>query len=328
MSRRRDSRRALVARSLVLAACGLAACEPALDQRLSIVDAPRVIAVVSEPAESRPGAAALHRAVIASAEGLVTAQVAWAFCTEPKPPTEDNVVNARCLGDAVRALGEGPQLSAVTPTDACMRFGPDVSSGDYRPRDPDPTGGYYQPLRLTAPAELGAELAFASHRISCNLANAPVDVARAYRERYLANQNPPAAELGRRGEAEGAPAAELTARPGERLELLASWAEGAAEPYVWFDPRSASLRVRRESLRVSWYVTGGELCSDATGKSEEELTAQLREAGLAEEAPSPPGHSGNCWRAPARAGEVRLWLVLRDSRGGASVSEHRVAVGP
>lgn len=309
-----------------------AACEPTLDQRLSLVEAPRVIAVVSEPAESRPSALASHRAIIASADGLLTAPVSWAFCTEPKPPTEDNVVNARCLGGAVRELGESPALSALTPADACMRFGPDVSSGDYRPRDPDITGGYYQPLRLTLPAALGAdgEVAFASHRISCNLANAPVEVVRAYRERYLANQNPPAAALGRSDGGGGAPDGEaaLTARPGEEVELLASWPDGAAEPYVWFDARPAILRVRRESLRVSWYVTGGQLCSDATGRSEDELAAELAAAGRDEVAPSPPGHTGNCWRAPASAGEVRLWLVLRDSRGGASVSEHRIAVAP
>lgn len=308
-----------------------AACEPTLDQRLSLVEAPRVIAVVSEPAESRPSTLATHRAIIASADGLVTAPVAWAFCTEPKPPTEDNVVNARCLGGAVRELGESPALSALTPADACMRFGPDVSSGDYRPRDPDITGGYYQPLRLTLPAALDADgaVAFASHRISCNLANAPVEVVRAYRERYLANQNPPPAALGRSDGGDGSPdGAALTARPGEELELLASWPDGAAEPYVWFDARPALLRVRRESLRVSWYVTGGQLCSDATGRSEDELDAEVAAAGRDEEAPSPPGHTGNCWRAPTTAGEVRLWLVLRDSRGGASVSEHRIEVAP
>ena len=86
--------------------------------------------------------------------------------------------------------------------------------------------------------------------------------------------------------------------------------------------------MRRESLRVSWYVTGGQLCSDATGRSEDELAAEVAAAGRDEAAPSPPGHTSNCWRAPASAGEVRLWLVLRDSRGGASVSEHRIVVAP
>jgi hypothetical protein len=312
----------------LLAPLPLAACEPSLDQRLSVLTEPRVIAVISEPAESRPQASAAHRVWIAGAEGLVSAPVAWAFCTEPKPPTEDNVVNARCLGAAVRELGEGQAITVPTPVDACMRFGPDVSSGDYRPRDPDITGGYYQPLRITPPAGLGAPVAFASHRISCNLANAPIDVVRAYRERYVANQNPPAAALGRADGPDGPDGAPLTARAGERVELVASWPAGAAEPYVWFDPPPALLRDRREGLRVSWYITGGALCSDATGRTEREIADELAAAGLDALAPSPPGHTGNCWEAPPAPGLVRLWLVLRDSRGGASISEHAIEVVP
>jgi hypothetical protein len=314
--------------SLVSLISLISGCEPTLDQRLSSVNEPRVIAVISEPAEAPPQATASHRAWIASADGLIAAPVTWAFCTEPKPPTEDNVVNARCLGAAVRELGESQIITAPTPVDACMRFGPDGSSGaegEYRPRDPDITGGYYQPIRVTLPAEFGAQIAFASHRISCNLANAPVEVVRAYRERYVANQNPPAAALGRGDGGAGSP---LTARAGERLELIASWTAGAAEPYVWFDPPPARLRNRRESLRVSWYVTGGALCSDASGRTEAEIADEIAAAGLDELAPSPPGHTSNCWEAPASPGLIRLWLVLRDSRGGASISEHSLEVVP
>lgn len=301
-------------------ALGLGGCEPELDQRLSVLDAPRVLAVISEPAETRPSTNATHRVWIAGGTGQVTSAVRWAFCTEPKPPTEDNVVNARCLGAAVRELGESQAITADTPADACMRFGPDVASGDYRPRDPDITGGYYQPLRLTLPAEQGAQVAFASHRISCNLANAPVDVVRAYRERYVANGNPPVATL---GDAEGR--AVTSVRPGERVTLVASWPAGASERYVWFDPPPARLRDRRESLRVSWYITGGALCSDATGQSEAEIDEAAAAAGDREGA-SPEGSTPNCWEAPAQEGVVTLWLVLRDSRGGASISQHLIQV--
>ena len=318
-----------IAIALGLGILSLAACEPSLDQRLSAIDEPRVIAVISEPAESQPQASASHRVWIASADGLISAPVAWAFCTEPKPPTEDNVVNASCLGAAVRELGEGQTITVPTPIEACMRFGPDVSSGDYRPRDPDLTGGYYQPLRLTLPAGLGAaaapSIAFASHRIRCNLANAPIEVVRAYRERYVANINPPAAALGRADLDDGTT---LTARAGARLELVASWPAGAAEPYVWFDPPPALLRNRRESLRISWYVTGGALCSDATGRTEDEIAEEVTAAGSDALAPSPPGHTGNCWEAPSSPGLVKLWLVLRDSRGGSSISEHEIEVVP
>lgn len=306
--------------SLLLLSAG--GCEPELDQRLSVLDEPRVLAVVSEPAETSPGDEATHTAWIAGADGQISPLVKWAFCTEPKPPTEDNVVNARCLGNAVRDLGERLELLEFTPLDACMRFGPDVSSDEYRPRDPDVTGGYYQPLRLTLPAAQRGQIAFASHRIRCNLANAPVEVVRAYRERYAPNQNPAAASLGR---GDGADAG--SARPGERLPLVASWPTGASERYVSYDPRSARLRDRREGLRVSWYVTGGQLCSDATGQTEDEIAEAAARAGDAD-AEAPAGETTNCWEAPAAASSVTVWLVLRDSRGGAAVSQHEIVVSP
>ncbi len=319
---------ALVALSTL---CALAGCEPELDQRLSLLTEPRVIAVVSEPAETAPSSSASHRVYLASGDGPVIADVDWAFCTEPKPPTEDNVVNARCLGAAaVRELGASSALTAVTPIDACMRFGPDVSSGDYRPRDPDVTGGYYQPLRLTLPASLGAErsrVAFASHRIRCNLANAPIDIVRDHRARYVANANPPAPLLARAGGGGDV----TTARAGERLELVASWPAGTSERYVWYDGPAARLRDRHESLRLSWYVTGGQLCSDATGRTEEEIEEELAAAlaaGGSVDDPAPAASTANCWRAPDEPGPITLWLVLRDSRGGTAVSEQTILVAP
>jgi hypothetical protein len=306
--------RALVAAAALLS---LAACEPDLDQRLSLLDEPRVLAVISEPAETAPQTQATHRVHLASKDGAVITSVAWAFCTEPKPPTEDNVVNARCLGDAVRELGHSEAITALTPVDACMRFGPDVTSGEYRPRSPDLTGGYYQPLRLTPPAELNAAVAFASHRISCNLANAPVDVVRQYRERYVANQNPAPPALVR------ADGASLTARPGDLVDLLASWPAGAAEPYVSYEQATARLLDRREGLRLSWYATAGQWCSDATGQSEEELAADVAPG---EQAPA--GESPNCWRAPDEPGPVTMWIVLRDSRGGAAIHQQTIEVTP
>ncbi|NJM91101.1 MAG: hypothetical protein HC863_02255 [Myxococcales bacterium] len=295
--------------TLALLAMLVVGCEPTLDQRLSLIDAPRVLAVISEPAETRPQQAASHRVWIASSQGIVSADVTWAFCTEPKPPTEDNVVNARCLADAVRVIGTGALITATTPSDACMRFGPDISDSTFRPRDPDGTGGYYQPLRLTLPVELGSqtELAFASHRIGCGLANAPAQVSRDYRERYVGNRNPPAPELlGVAGESP------WTMRVGERVELTASWTDEAAETYLWFDRSDGQLRDRRESLRLSWYGTAGSFCSDVTGRAEGE-----RET-----------FTENCWRAPMQPGSVTLWLVLRDSRGGAALREVSVEVTP
>jgi hypothetical protein len=204
----------------------------------------------------------------------------------------------------LRAIGRGATMTAATPSDACMRFGPDIGNAEYRPRDPDITSGYYQPIRLTLPAQFGEAIAFASHRIGCGLANAPIDVVREFRNRYVANSNPPAPMLAR---ADGGPADQ--ARVGEQVELIASWPQDAAEPYLGFDAASAQLRDRRESLRVSWYASAGRFCSDATGAPEPEPGQ------------TPEADTGNCWEAPVEPGPVAMWLVLRDSRGGAAVRE-------
>jgi hypothetical protein len=98
----------MTARLHALAVCALAAfagfggCNDALDQRLAIIDQPRVLAVIAEPAEAHPGDMVSYRAVVASPDGPVSDPPAWAYCTAPKPPTEDNVVSADCLGTTAK----------------------------------------------------------------------------------------------------------------------------------------------------------------------------------------------------------------------------------
>ncbi|HLL22357.1 MAG TPA: hypothetical protein VK427_09510, partial [Kofleriaceae bacterium] len=123
----------------------LGACDDTLDQRLAIVDEPRVLAIISEPAEVRPGEPASYRALVVGPDGSIATPPAWTFCKAPKPVTEDNVVSAACLDAAqLTALGIGETATGTLPADGCLCFGPDVPPGGFRPRDPDPTGGYYQ----------------------------------------------------------------------------------------------------------------------------------------------------------------------------------------
>jgi len=51
----------------------LAACNDALDQRLAIVDAPRVLAIVSDPAEAKPGATVAFTAIVGGPDGPIAA---------------------------------------------------------------------------------------------------------------------------------------------------------------------------------------------------------------------------------------------------------------
>jgi hypothetical protein len=284
-------------RRAALAGVAAACTTSAPDQRLAIVDQPRVLAVVAEPAEAHPGERVRYTAVVGGPAGPIAAPPSWAFCVAPKPPTEDNVVSAACLDPAhLVPLGTAPAVTAALPADGCLTFGPETPPGNFRPRDADASGGYYQPVRL----DVAGQLAFASSRITCKLATAPSAVAHDYDVRYVANSNPTLAPLA------------LAAAPADAdVPLTAAWPAGAAETYLAYDPVSQALVVRREALRLSWFATGGRLAVDASLVGEED----------------PATSASTIWHTPP-AGPATVWLVLRDSRGGAAVQAIDVAVGP
>lgn len=284
----------------VLCSLALAACQPDPGPTGSTIVEPTILAIVAEPAEAPPYQFTRWRALVASAAGTVAAApIEWAFCSAPKPPSEDNAVSADCLGDgdAVVRLGAGPGASAPIPATACSTFGPDVppqpaGMPPLRPRDPDVTGGYYQPLR----ARLGGQTTFGLSRITCNLAGATAAVAAEYRRRYQPNANPHLTGL---SVFAGDQAVDVARIPrGGPLRLLAAWSPGSAETYPALDPGTGALVDRREVLRASWFATAGRFDDDHTGAAD-----------------SAPAATENGWTPPP-GGEVHLWIVLRDDRGG------------
>jgi hypothetical protein len=273
----------------------LAACDNGLEQRLAIVDQPRVLAVRAEPAEAKPGSAVTYSALVVSPDGPLADPLAWAYCTAPKPPTEDNAVSEQCLASsALVDLGTSPEVTGMLPSDGCIRFGPDTPPGGFRPRDPDPTGGYYQPVR----AEVGDLLAFGLSRITCKLPTAPSEVAREYDLSYVANRNPTLD-----------PIALATVPANRDVELTASWPADAVETYLYYDSLSQRLIERREAMRVSWFATAGQLAVDGSAVAQDASATSV----------------STIWRTPA-AGDVWLWFVLRDSRGGIAWQQVRVTV--
>lgn len=269
----------------------LAACEDALDQRLAIIDEPRVLAVISEPAEAKPGDTVAYSAVLASPDGPLATAPHWAFCTSPKPPTEDNAVSVPCTaGEDLIDLGTSPTTTGTLPADGCLRFGPDTPPGGFRPRDPDPSGGYYQPVRLAVDDLLAIGLT----RITCNLPTAPGEVATDYRLRYVANENPTLDPL---------TLSEVAAN--SDVTLTASWPADAVEDYLYYDTLSQTLVTRTESMRVSWFATGGRIDVDATA--------------------SATTSASTTWHTPG-AGTYWVWFVLRDSRSGIAVQSAQVTV--
>ena len=261
----------------LLALAASPGCDEPLDQRLGIIDAPRVLAVIAGP------------------DGPLPITPSWGYCTSPKPPTEDNAASTACVGgDALIDLGTAPTVTGALPVGGCIQFGPDVPAGGFRPRDPDASGGYYQPVRV-ATDEL---LAIGLSRITCNLPTAPFEAAQRYRTEYVANANPVLDPIA------------LDRVPADsEVTLVASWPAETAETYLYFDAATQVLVDRREAMRVSWFATGGELAVDASAVAEDDGATSV----------------STVWRTPA-AGTAWIWIVLRDSRGGLAVQASSITV--
>ncbi|HEX2691338.1 MAG TPA: hypothetical protein VHN14_32215 [Kofleriaceae bacterium] len=93
-------------------------------------------------------------------------------------------------------------------------FGPETPPGNFRPRDADATGGYYQPVRV----DVDGLLALGLSRITCKLATAPSAVAHEYDVSYVANQNPTLY-----------PPVLTSVAPSADVMLTASWSADSAE---------------------------------------------------------------------------------------------------
>ncbi|MBX3218482.1 MAG: hypothetical protein KF850_41130, partial [Labilithrix sp.] len=83
-----------------------------------------------------------------------------------------------------------------------------------------------------------------------------------------------------------------------------------AETYLWANPETRKVEERREGIRVSWFSTGGAFAEEQTGRSEEDADGT---------------ETSNVWTAPSEPGLVRVWVVIRDDRGGVGWRELVVA---
>lgn len=278
------------------------ACVADVESEPSRISAPRLIAVLSEPAEVEPGQEVHYRALLVSAEGPSDAPDArWAYCTTPRALSENTSVAKACaVSDELPLATRGLELDARVPRDACARFGSE-SSGSERPHDPDHTGGYYQPLRLSTE---GVPSTVLRQRILCPLANAPIDVAQEFARNYVVNEPPAITHLTLR--VDGAPVRDDTLRPETRIELTLTLAEDAHEQYPHYLPGSGALETRHEAISAQWFSSGGTLA---------EATSEV-----------PESQAQNALDTPAAAGDFWLWVVVRDERGGVSALERRLTV--
>lgn len=325
-----------------LAACGLAlACVPEFESDLSLVDAPRVLALRSEPAEAAPGQTVTVHALVAEPDGThEEAELAWSLCLARRPLTTLAPIAPECAAllddpEILEALGSGPSVIATLPTDACRRFGPEpppATPGEPtgRPVDPDPTGGYYQPILARLLDDDTVNLL--QTRLTCGLAGATQAQAAEFQTRYQANVAPAIERVRLLGDdldlldVDPPPRVE----PEQRVELRVSWIDCPSEPscgddrcslderaecpsdcdavagcpgaetHVYFNPLALELDTRREAIAVAWYSSAGRLGEARTGRAEDDHAT----------------HSDNTWVAPRESGLARFWVVLRDDRGG------------
>jgi hypothetical protein len=365
------SRGPLGAPAVALATFAITACTPELNDRLSRITGPSLLAVASSPAEAAPPASVTYRAldVTASGQPLPTAGgLEWDFCIARLALTDQGTARPDCIepsGPGLVPRGAGPAVTGVLPTDGCRLFGPDApaptnSQPAGRPVDPDPTGGYYQPVRIEVPPTKAAPASYVvgATRIACGLAGATAAVSSRFEQEYRTNANPAIASLtlvqpgGNTAIPPGAETGVKVAR-GASVTLRAAWAacptapvcgDGVceieetptscpvdcthpmgctgSEQYVVFDAEAMALTPVREAIQVAWYTTGGTLADDTDGHAADEAGSSTLDA----RCEAGTECVDNPWTAPATAGEVLLWLVIRDDRGGVGWQSYRVDV--
>ena len=100
-------------------------CRPAFDDRVSLVDGVRVLAVAADPPEAAPGEAVTLSALVVDDDGVVAApRVAWGLCRAPRAATDTGTLPTSCVEGDVDALAiDGVTGAAVVPEDACAVFG-------------------------------------------------------------------------------------------------------------------------------------------------------------------------------------------------------------
>jgi len=336
---------------------GVVGCVPTFDDNLPLIDKPTLLAIQTEPAEAAPGKEVQLSALIGSPDlNAATPKLSWGLCIARKPLTELGPVNPVCIQAPSQApqdiidLGSAATVTATLPMDACRLFGPSLPepmNGEPagRPVDPDPTGGYYQPVSVTlldsAVTSMGAA------RIFCPPSGLDQQQAAQFNAKYRNNQSPAIDELSARTDSgESLPIPEepdtLRVAPKQVLHLEASWracprsavcGDGVcsagedksncaddctmpkgctgAEDYAWFNPESRDVETRHETIRVSWFSTAGRFENAVTGREEDEFARTTTE---------------NVWTAPEAAGNLRVWAVIRDARGGQSFRSFLVSV--
>lgn len=283
------------------------ACIPPLEDDPSLALDGQILAIQFEPAEAKPESSIHVNALVASEAEDLTDQVSFSLCLARKPLSELGPVHPACLAsanddDAVQPLGEGASVQLIVPKNACSLFGPQRPPAEPgqppgRAVDPDATGGFYQPViaRLN-------DSALGSLRLDCGLPGGAQAQVAQYNQEHVPNRNPTPSKVELRVErgkwqtvtlGEAGP---IQVPRNRVLSLRTSWTAG--EKYLFLSPDSRELTYKTETLVASFYSSVGAF---------DEHRVEVDQS----------GRVGSKLRTPTQAGEVRVWVVVRDGRGGA-----------
>lgn len=283
----------------------VAACDPPQDLAPYQIQAPRILAVRTVPAQVNPDRPVKREvlAVDALGEPLAIAP-SFARCELPKPLGERSFVSQACmLGYGLVATGQDAPVDSL----ACQRFGPTPAPQKKdepaaRPVPPDQSGGYYSPEKVWLP---GTSLeAFFRIRTRCDLLGSTRDVFDAFEAQYQPNQSPDLASATLLQVADPSQAQwQLFAPIGTPITLSLQVPATMAQEYIKYELTRNELVPQREQLTLRWFASGASL-----QRSEQSYDGLTLDRNLPFENTLTLGASGR----------ARVWMVLEDDRGGRS----------
>lgn len=338
-------RSAVVACALGAAvAAALGACKPNLDDTVSIISAPTLLAVQSSPAEAPPMTAVGYTALVVGPDGeLSNAPLQWDYCGYRNPLSNLGPVAVECAtpgNSSLSLIGVGLEASSPLPALGCTTFGPNPPPATANmpagaPVDPDTTGGYYQPVSVFLPVagQRQPQSLVYDMRLSCGFSGANESAQGELSSRYHPNSNPSVLSLSASGttfqpESSGKP---TPVPAGQSLNLQVAWPAcplvdkcgdgicGADEslkscPADCKDPKGCAGAERYvnfdlQSQSVLDAREGIQISWFATGGS-------FANDSTGNTGADTSTTSDNAWQAPSQAGTVHMWIVLHDDRGG------------
>jgi hypothetical protein len=345
MVRAHAGARARTRRALSLAAVCAAfvgACKPNIDDTVSLISAPTLVAVQSDPAEAPPMTGVSYTALVVGPDGeLSSAPLQWDYCSERNPLSNLGPVAVQCgvAGNkALTLIGTGLDASGVLPALGCTTFGPNpppATAGQPagRPVDPDTTGGYYQPVSAFLSQRGEPQALVYDMRLSCGFSGANEDAQGELSSRYHVNVNPSVASLSSSGTTWSAQAGGKTnaVTAGQHLSVEVAWpacplvdkcGDGICGSDESLKSCPADCKTPKGCAGAERYVNF-DLASQGVLDAREGIQASWYATGGAFDNDS-TGRTGgddtttsdNGWQAPSQAGTVHMWVVLHDDRGG------------